>query len=166
MIEKERWQRVDTIYHEALTYDPDQRDAYLDQACHEDNDLRREVDSLLQFDAKVDGFIETPAIEVAAKALAEESNNKDSLQTKDVGPYHLLTLLGRGGTGDVYLATDTRLGRKVAIKLLSADLGDDADRISRFKQEARATSTLNHPNIVTIFEIGEVDNQHYIVTEY
>src|SRR5262249_4025250 len=84
----------------------------------------------------------------------------------DIGPYHLLRLLGQGGTGDVFLAIDTRLGRKVAIKLLTSELGNDNDRISRFKQEARATSTLNHQNIVTIFEIGEVENQHYIVTEY
>jgi hypothetical protein len=167
MIEKERWQKIESIYHAALTRDLDQRDAYLDQACEGDTEIRREVDSLLEFDDKAEEFIKTPAIAVAARALAaEESQTDGPRHLVDVGPYHLLRLLGQGGTGDVYLAIDTRLGRKVAIKLLASELGNDDERILRFKQEARATSTLNHQNIVTIFEVGEFENQHYIVTEY
>src|SRR4030095_2483762 len=83
-----------------------------------------------------------------------------------IGPYQLLSIIGQGSSGEVYLAVDTRLNRRVAIKLLSADFSGDTERISRFKQEARTTSALNHPNIVTIFEIGEFNGRHYIVTEY
>jgi serine/threonine protein kinase len=167
MIEKERWQKIESIYHTALSRNVEQRETYLDQACGGDSEIRREVDSLLDFDEKAGAFIESPAIAVAARALAaEESQGDQPYRPADIGPYHFLRLLGQGGTGDVYLAIDTRLGRKVAIKLLASELGNDDERISRFKQEARATSTLNHQNIVTIFEIGEVENQHYIVTEY
>jgi serine/threonine protein kinase len=166
MIDKDRWSRVENIYHAALSREPQTRDAFLDQVCDGDEEIRREVDSLLKFDERAGSFIERPAVEVAARAMAEDQSPATADEIEDVGPYHLVSLIGQGGTGDVYLAIDTRLGRKVALKLLSADFSEDADRISRFKQEARATSTLSHPNIVTIFEIGEVEHRNYIVTEY
>jgi eukaryotic-like serine/threonine-protein kinase len=92
--------------------------------------------------------------------------SQDESQIEDIGPYHLLELIGEGGTGNVYLAIDTRLDRKVALKVLSSEFTEDKDRVSRFKLEARATSSLSHPNIVTIFEIGETQDRNYIVTEY
>src|SRR6185369_12882908 len=167
MLSKERWERVETIYHDALQRAPETRHAFLDQACAGDGEVRREVDSLLSFDGQAERFIETPAMEIAARALASGENSTsppDSI--KNIGPYQLLSQIGQGGSGDVYLAIDTRLDRKVALKLMAADFTGDTERISRFRQEARTTSTLNHPNIVTIFEIGEADNRHYIATEY
>ena len=97
-------------------------------------------------------------------AAGEAVTNAGSIS--EIGPYQLLSIIGQGSSGEVYLAVDTRLSRRVAIKLLAADFSGDTERISRFKQEARTTSTLNHPNIVTIFEIGEFNSRHYIVTEY
>lgn len=85
---------------------------------------------------------------------------------RQIGPYHLLDLLGKGGMGEVYLAEDTRLGRKIALKLLPPDLTSDELRVLRFQQEARTASALNHPNILTIFDIGEADSTHYIATEF
>lgn len=167
MLSKARWERVETIYHDALDRAPETRQAFLDQACDGDVEVRREVDSLLSFDGQAERFIETPAMEIAAQVLASEENSPSFPGLiKNIGPYQLVSQIGQGGSGDVYLAIDTRLDRKVAIKLMAEDFNGDADRISRFRQEARTTSSLSHPNIVTIFEIGEVDSRHYIATEY
>ncbi|MCI0392801.1 MAG: serine/threonine-protein kinase [Acidobacteria bacterium] len=139
--------------------------------------MRREVAGLLVCDLPSDSFIQSPAIEIAARALAAEPHIEAStipvrspIAGSQLGVYQLLEPLGRGGMGEVYLALDTRLGRKVALKLLPAAFTTDAVRVQRFAQEARAASALNHPNIITIHEIGEVrtgtGDTHYIVTEY
>src|SRR5947209_1571257 len=83
-----------------------------------------------------------------------------------LGPYEVLAPLGAGGMGEVYLAHDARLKRKIALKLLPAQFTQDADRVRRFEQEARAASALNHPNIITIYEIGEIDGIHFMATEF
>ena len=167
MISRDRWERVESIYHEALARDPDTRAAFLDESCGDDVELRSEVDSLMKFDGPAARFIETPAIELEAKAIAADENSRsEKLLLKEIGPYRLISIISHGGMGDVFLAIDSRLDRKVAIKVLSTELTADSERILRFKQEARATSTLSDPNIVTLFEIGEVDGHHYIVTEY
>ncbi len=166
MIEKERWERIDSVYHAALERDNDARDAYLDQVCSGDDELRREVDSLLVFDEQASRFIETPAIELEAKArAADQQAHSEELLLKTIGPYELVHVMSRGSMGDVFQAIDTRLGRKVAIKVLAKEFTDE-ERISRFKQEARTTSTLSHSNIVTLYEVGELDGHHYIVTEF
>src|SRR6185369_12351807 len=85
---------------------------------------------------------------------------------RQIGPYQILELLGKGGMGEVYLAEDTRLGRKIALKLLPSELTNDELRVLRFQQEARTASALNHPNILTIFDIGEVESAHFIATEF
>jgi serine/threonine protein kinase len=167
MIDKERWTKVENIYHAALQQEPDRRAAFVTNACEGDEELASEVESLLNFDEQAEGFLPDSALDVAAKAMASEAGApQDESPGEDIGPYHLLELIGKGGTGDVHLAIDTRLDRKVAIKLLSLDFTEEKDRVSRFKQEARATSSLSHPNIVMIFEIGETQDRHYIVTEY
>src|ERR1700730_6777840 len=84
----------------------------------------------------------------------------------NIGPYKIMHSLGAGGMGEVYLARDTRLGRKIALKFLSAEFTKDEERVRRFQQEARAASALNHPNLITIFEIGEVESVHFIATEF
>src|SRR5262249_46529438 len=160
----ERWKQIKKLYTAALECDASGRDAFLDQACAGDEALRREVESLLACQAEAESFIEAPALEVAAQLLANEQT--DSGQKQRIGPYKLGAKLGAGGMGEVYLARDTRLGRKVAVKLLPAEFTTDAGRVRRFAQEARAASALNHPNIITIHEIGETDSTHYIVTEY
>ena len=167
MINKERWEQVESIYHAALAHEPDARPAFLDEACAGDVELRTEVDSLLRFDGGAEKFFETPAIELQAKEFAADENSlTEELVFRQFGPYKVVARISHGGMGDVFLGIDTRLDRKVAIKLLFREFTADAERVSRFKQEARTTSTLNHPNIVTLYEIGEVDGHHYLVTEY
>ncbi len=167
-----RWQQIEEFYHEALKRAPATRAAYLDEVCTGDEEVRRKVEALLAYDDASDDFIEKPALEIAAQAFIEEQTTLPlQLQAgQQLGAYQLQELLGRGGMGEVYLALDTRLRRKVAIKLLPARFTTDADRVRRFAQEARAASALNHPNILTIHEIGEAPteagNLHYIVTEY
>src|SRR5262245_13778191 len=172
-MEPDRWEQIERLYHSALEREPGDREAFLDEACAGDEALRREVAGLLACDIPSDSFIQSPAIEIAARAMAGEphieASNKSMwslIAGSQIGAYRLLEPLGRGGMGEVYLALDTRLGRKVAVKSLRAEFTTDAERLRRFEQEARAASALNHPNIITIHEIGETDSIHYIVTEY
>jgi serine/threonine protein kinase/Flp pilus assembly protein TadD len=176
-MELNRWKQIERLYYEALEREPGARDAFLDEACAGDEDLRREVARLLACDVPSDSFMQSPAIEIAARALAAEqpietsTNPTGSLVAgSQIGAYQLLGPLGRGGMAEVHLALDTRLGRKVAVKLLPAEFTTDTGRVRRFAREARAASALNHPNIITIHEIGEVRTgagaTHYIVTEF
>ena len=112
----ERWREIEKLYHAALELDEDRRPAFLDQACAGDEALRRELESLLAFDKRAENFIESPALEVAADMLAKD---QAFLETgSSLGPYQVLSLIGAGGMGKVYLAQDTRLGRKIALKVL------------------------------------------------
>jgi serine/threonine protein kinase len=160
----ERWQQIEQLFHAALERAPDERAAFLDEACDGDGALRQEVESLLAYDEPAQRFIATPPDALAAELLAAEQ--APSLIGSSLNHYQILSRLGRGGMGEVYLATDTRLGRKVAVKLLPEEFTRDAERMRRFEQEARAASALNHPNIITIHEIGEVDQHHFIISEF
>jgi serine/threonine protein kinase/sugar lactone lactonase YvrE len=160
----ERFEQVDQILQAALDRDPSERDAFLNEACANDTELRSKVEELILSDEKASNFIETPAFEVAAKMVAAEQSKIGSGQA--IGPYEIVARLGSGGMGDVYLAHDSRLDRKVALKLLPDYFTRDEERLKRFHQEARAVSTLNHPNIITIFEIGKAESIHFIATEY
>ena len=156
--------RVEAIVISALELKTDQRQAYLDVACSNDADLRREVESLLAQESGAKAFLETPALEAAARALAE--TRSDVLQGRLVGPYRIDSLIGAGGMGEVYRATDTRLHRTVAIKVLPPERISDPERKRRFLQEARAASALNHPNIITLHDIASDNGVDYIVMEY
>jgi eukaryotic-like serine/threonine-protein kinase len=160
----ERHQQIGEIYHAALELAPKQREYFLARACVGDDTLLREVESLLASNEQAGDFIRSPALEVAADLLNTEHTGV--LAGKSLGPYKILELLGSGGMGEVYLAQDSRLGRRVALKLLPDYFVTYGDRLRRFRQEARAASALNHPNIITIHEIGEADSTHYIVTEF
>jgi len=160
----ERWRHIERLYHAALDRDTDEHAAFLAEACAGDEALRGEVESLLRRDTRAERFFKPPALEVAARLCAED--RVQSMIERQIGPYQILSLLGAGGMGEVYLALDTRLGRKVAVKLLPAEFTTDAERLRRFEQEARAASALNHPNIITVHEIGEIEGRRFIVTEY
>lgn len=162
----DQWQRIYQLFNEALELPPDERNTFLQQACDAESILR-EVESLLAANDEVvnDGtFLNTPALEVAAQALAEEKA-MTRIGT-EISHYKILSLLGRGGMGEVFLAQDIKLGRNIALKLLPPEFTRDTERVQRFRQEARAASALNHPNIITIFAIDEADGTHFIATEF
>lgn len=160
----ERWQHIDRLFHEALKRDPKERSRFLAEACSGDELLRDELEALIESHEAADSFIENPASGLAAELLAR-SKSKLAIGHA-IGPYKILSVLGIGGMGEVYLAQDKRLGRQVAIKLLPAQFTVSPERVRRFEQEARAASALNHPNIVTIHEIGKAKDTQFIVTEF
>jgi serine/threonine protein kinase len=161
----ERWQQLDKLFHAALEREPAERSAFLDQACASDQSLRKQVETLLAAHEEAGSFIERPAFEVEARSVADDQNELTAGQT--IGHYQIISSLGVGGMGEVYLAKDMALGRKVALKLLPADFTRDTDRVRRFEQEARAASALNHTNVCVIYEIGgNDDGRHFIAMEY
>ncbi len=162
----ERWQQVERLYHLALTKHPSQRSGFLLEACAGDEGLRREVESLLAYEDRAEEFIESPALDVAARMMAD-----DQSQTVRVGEsfnqYRIVSQLGAGGMGEVYLADDTRLRRKVALKFLPVALIKDKRHLHRFEVEARAIAAMSHPNACTIHEVIQTeDGRHCIVMEY
>jgi predicted ATPase/serine/threonine protein kinase len=166
-MDAERWKQVDSLLQAALLVSPERRDEFLFRECAGDAALEREVRSLLDSHRNADDFLERPAIKVAAKAMAQADNgDADDLQCGQIfSHYRIFKKLGRGGMGVVYRARDTRLNREVAIKTLSLDRVSQPDALSRFEKEARAACALNHPNIVTIYELGQVNGTHYIAME-
>ena len=160
----ERWQKVKEIFQSALERAPDERSAFLESACRGDESLHKEVESLIASHEKDGSFIDSPAYEAATELLTEQQVELAPGQA--FGSFEIVSLLGEGGMGQVYLALDHRLGRKVALKLLPSEFTQDQERLHRFAQEARAASSLNHPNILTIHEIGEVDGRRFIASEY
>jgi serine/threonine protein kinase/Tol biopolymer transport system component len=167
-LDKQRWRQVETLYHAALEHESGAREAYLAQACAGDEELRREVEELLRYDGTKGSFMQDNALAVAAQALEPNELSQTAPQLfpgQSIGAYKILALLGRGGMGVVYRARDERLRRDVAIKVLPASFAHDADRLRRFEQEAHATSALNHPNILTIYDIGAHDGAPFIVAE-
>lgn len=159
------WQQAKEVFAAALEYSVADRSAFLEQACKDDPELRREVESLLKSYEAAASFMETPAVESAAESLV---NEQPLLEVGElVKHYEILAPLGVGGMGEVYLARDTILGRRIALKFLPQYLLSDPDRLRRFKQEARAASTLNHPNVCVIHEVGETEAGHpFITMEY
>ncbi|MGH9839333.1 MAG: protein kinase domain-containing protein [Blastocatellia bacterium] len=164
MMKPERWRQVDQLFQAALERAPEERAAFISEACGGDDSLRREVEALLAADGEAESFIEAPAYAVAAPLIV--GGDTQSLAGKSIGHYRIISLLGKGGMGEVYRAEDTHLRREVAIKVLPDDFAKDDHRLRRFEQEARAASALNHPNIITIHEIGEAEGARYIVTEH
>src|SRR6184192_3270560 len=158
-----RFQTIEEIYRAALEQEPEQISAFLDRACVGDDVLRGEVEALLASRQRVGSFIETSAVGIASRII--ENGQADLLVGQTFGHYKISKRIGRGGMGEVYLATDVTAGRKAALKLLPARFTGDAERLKRFQQEARAVVALNHPNILTVYEIGEDHETQYIASE-
>src|SRR6266705_1271362 len=158
-----RFQTIEEIYRAAVDQEPDRTSAFLDAACEGDEPLRRKVEALLASRQRAASFIETSAVGLAAKII--QNGQADLLVGQTFGHYKISKRIGSGGMGDVYLATDMTAGRKAALKLLPTRFTGDAERLKRFQQEAHAVVGLNHPNILTIYEIGEDHSIHYIASE-
>jgi serine/threonine protein kinase len=160
----ERWQQVDRVFQAAVELEPEKRSAFLNEACHGDEQLRQKIEAMLACDDRGWQMIEKSAVEVAAPLLSDEQPQLSSGQS--FGHYEIEKMIGEGGMGEVYLAADKLLNRKIALKLLPADYTRDKERLRRFQQEANAASSLNHPNILTIYELRETDGRQYIATEF
>jgi eukaryotic-like serine/threonine-protein kinase len=160
----ERWEQITEIYARALELGSNERIEFLEKACAQDEALRREVESLLAADAEAGDFIAEPIVKNALPFAAPES--APSLIGKKLGHYQIISRLGTGGMGEVYLAKDTRLNRPVALKTLPISLAADANYLHRFQIEAEAAATLNHPNVATVYSVEEIENQPVITMEY
>jgi serine/threonine protein kinase len=158
----DRQKRTLEILDAAFDLNPGEQAAFLTEACRGDDELRSEVEALLAAEQQAETVIESPTEELTPDRAA---TNK-SLAGRLVGPYQILSLAGVGGMGEIYLAKDSRLDRRVALKLLSARFTGDETSLRRFVREAKAASALNHPNIITIHDIGQIDDLQFIATEF
>ncbi len=161
-----RWRRIEAILDLALDLPSEERTPLLDEACAGDSDLRGQVEALLAADAGAGGFLGVSADEYAADLLTETTGEEEGLAGHQMGPYRLLREIGSGGMGTVYEAEDTRLGRRVALKLLPPEYSRDRRAKARFLREARAAAAVDHPNLCTIHDVGESDGRLYIVLSY
>jgi Flp pilus assembly protein TadD len=161
----ERWQRIEALLDEMFDRPAGERRAFLDQACAGDPELRAQMEALRIADEEAGSFLATPAPKVAAELLTETSGEA-SHPVAELGPYRLVREIGSGGMGVVYEAEDTRLRRRVAIKLLPPEHSRDRAAKDRFLREARAASALDDPHICTVHDVGEHDGRLYIVMTY
>jgi len=159
----DQWHQVQQLFDAALQHSPEKRQAFLEQECGSNQELRKEVESLLAAHDASGSFMAEPAVAGRADVLLHATSR---FQPGDMlGAYKILDLVGRGGMGEVYRARDTRLKRDVAIKVLPRAFAADRERLGRFEQEARSAAALNHPNIVSVHDMGTADGSPYIVSE-
>src|SRR5947207_2389868 len=166
----QQYERLAELFHAALEIAPDERAAFLDQVSDGDADLRSELESLLAAHEQREAYTEKPPDDIAAGYLAQQGGVPTTVPAPAANTrldhYEIRSLLGKGGMGEVYLAEDVRLHRKVALKILPAAVAANQDRMRRFEQEATAAAALNHPHIAHIYEIGESESTHFIAMEY
>ena len=163
--ESDRWQQIEKLFYAALEVEPGRRSAFLDQACGGDAALRAEVESLLECSERPLDFLEE-TVQSAARQFLKDPETENLQFGARLGSYEVIRLLGSGGMGEVYLAEDVRLRRKVALKILKRELTLSEGGLQRFEREAQTASALNHPNIVTVYELGQAAGLHFIVTEF
>jgi eukaryotic-like serine/threonine-protein kinase len=163
-MDAKQWAKIDRLVDQAMERPPEARAIFLDDACAGDDELRREVESLLEAHSHPESFLGTPAMNMVARGLV--GDKQTSIVGKRLGAYEVISVLGVGGMGEVYLARDERLKRKLALKFLPREFTRDPERLRRFEREARAASALNHPNIITIYDIGEVEGTFFIAAEH
>ena len=160
----ERWQQIDNLLQRVVETGVEARPALLDEACSGDEGLRQEVQSLISFREMAQGFLEVPALEEAADFFDEDQ--AELMAGLMIGPYRIERQLGAGGMGEVYLAEDTKLDRKVAIKFLPPYLEADELAKKRLIREAKAAAKLDHPNICAVYEVKEEASRSFIVMQY
>ena len=163
-MEPGRWGRITDIYHATIARPPEERASFLGDECHGDESLRKQVEAMVTSHERSGDFIESPAFADAPELLIDEPTG--DLIGQSIGHYRIESLIGVGGMGEVYLARDELLRRKIALKLLPEHLTADETQLSRFKTEARTASALNHPNILTVHEIGAEGTRQFIATEF
>jgi len=174
MMTSERWLKIEELFHSALEREPDEHASFLDEACAGDAQLQHEVEALLVSLEEAGDFIEEAPLAGAISSLVEESGDDAeqratagrSLIGRRIGHYEFQSLIGAGGMGEVYLAHDLMLDRRIAVKILPPQFTQDDAQVQRFEREARAASALNHPNIITIHEVGRDEDVHFIATEF
>ncbi|MGI8788905.1 MAG: protein kinase domain-containing protein [Pyrinomonadaceae bacterium] len=157
------WEKAKRIFGDAIKIAPAERVRFLDEHCAGDADTRREVESLLASFDDAESFMEKPAVGEVAEVMRQNANLESG---KTFGHYEIVKQIGAGGMGEVYLAKDKRLDRRVAVKILNEQFSRHESNLQRFVKEAKAASALNHPNILVIHEIGESEEAHYIISEY
>lgn len=174
MMTSERWLKIEELFHSALEREPDEHASFLDEACAGDAELKRDVGALLASLDEAGDFIEQAPLAGAISSIVEESGDEAeqraaasrSLIGRRIGHYEIQSLIGAGGMGEVYLAYDLMLDRRIAVKILPPQFTEDDVQVQRFEREARAASALNHPNIITIHEVGRAEDVHFIATEF
>src|SRR5215213_6856806 len=168
----ERWQRIEEMFHSALERESSEREGFLAAVC--DGELRQQVEALLASLAEAGDFIEEAPLAGALSSIVNESSEEAAQKAasglpligRRIAYYEIQSLLGTGGMGEVYLALDLKLDRQIAVKILPAQFSEYDAQVQRFEREARAASALNHPNIITIHEIGRDEETHFIATEF
>ncbi len=160
------WKEIDKLLDAAFELSPEKRKAFLNQACGDNHELRKEVEALLSADERAQSFIEAPALVQHSDLLSKDQELFDHPFPFTFGHYQVLHQIGEGGMGKVYLAEDKSLSRKVALKILRGGFAKEPGRLQRFQNEARAASSLNHPNILTVYETGQENGIPFIATEY
>ena len=170
----ERWQLIDQLFHASLERDASQRAYFLADSCGVDGELKQQIEALLVAYEAADDFIEDPPLAGAISSIANQTLKQTTQRTgselsligRRIAHYEIRSLLGVGGMGEVYLAHDASLDRRIAIKILPPRFMKDHEHVARFEREARAASALNHPNIITIHEVGVHEETHFIATEF